>query len=89
MLLESKSSELNMMSTTKNKQILLLLAILALAALEVALRFSFVGSLIIKNVEVFFHRTLRDPARWIDIIQHTTALAIFALLNVYSLLLLI
>lgn len=85
MLLDCNGSEFNMMSTTKNKQILLLLAILALAALEVALRFSFVGSLIIKNVEVFFHRTLRDPARWIDIIQHTTALAIFALLNVYFL----
>ncbi len=67
------------------KQILLLLAILALAALEVAARFSFVGAFIIKNVEAFFHRTLRDPARWIDIIQHTTALAIFAFLNAYFL----
>ncbi len=67
------------------KQILLFAAILALAALEVAARFSFVGSLIIKNVEAFFHRTLRDPAHWIDVIQHVTALAIFALLNVYFL----
>lgn len=67
------------------KQILLLVAILSLVALEIAAHFSFVDSLIIKNVEAFFHKTLRDPARWIDIIQHTTALAIFALLNVYFL----
>lgn len=58
---------------------------MALAALEVAARFSFVGSLIIKNVEAFFHKSLRDPVRWIDIIQHTTALVIFTLLNVYFL----
>ncbi len=67
------------------KQILLLVAILSLVALEIAAHFSFVDSLIIKNVEAFFHKTLRDPARWIDIIQHTTALAIFAFLNVYFL----
>lgn len=67
------------------KQILLLLFILALAALEVAAHFSLAGAFIIKNVEAFIHRTLRDPARWIDIMQHTTALAIFAFLNVYFL----
>lgn len=40
----------------------------------------------IKYIEQFFHKTLRNPARWIDVIQNTSRLCIFTLCLIYFLL---
>ena len=45
--------------------------------------FSYIDNIILHYVELFFHKTLRDPARWIDIIQNTSALVIFSLCVIY------
>ena len=39
----------------------------------------------IKYIEKFFHKTLRDPARWIDVIQNTSRICIFTLCLIYFL----
>lgn len=68
------------------KQFFLLGTIVFFLAFEVALRFSALDNLIIQNIECAFNRGLRNPARWIDIIQHTTTLGLLVLLNIYFLL---
>ena len=44
-----------------------------------------IDNIIIHYVELFFHKTLRNPARWIDVIQNTSRLFIFTLCIIYYL----
>ena len=43
----------------------------------------FVDNIAIHYIELFFHKTLRDPARWIDVLQHSSKLFIFILCLIY------
>ena len=43
----------------------------------------FVDNIAIHYIELFFHKTLRDPARWIDVLQHSSKLCIFILCLIY------
>ena len=71
------------MKTISKTQAFLISSAMILASLQIATRFSYIDNQIIRKIELVFNKTLRDPARWIDIIQHTLNLAIFTLLNIY------
>lgn len=43
----------------------------------------FVDNIAIHYIELFFHKTLRDPARWIDVLQHSAKLFMFILCLIY------
>lgn len=51
----------------------------------ITVSFTAIDNIVLHYVELFFHKTLRDPARWIDIIQNTSALCIFTLCVIYFL----
>lgn len=72
-------------SELKKRQFLILAAIVGIFIFYVLTLFSMADGFIIQKIEDVFHRVLRDPARWIDVIQHTALLSLFALLNVYFL----
>lgn len=45
-----------------------------------------VDNIILKYVQYFFHKTLRKPERWIDILQNTSRLFVFTVCIIYFLL---
>ncbi len=51
----------------------------------IVVSFTFVDKIVLHYVEIFFHKTLRNPARWIDIIQNTSRICIFVLCLIYYL----
>ena len=46
----------------------------------------FVDNIAILYIELFFHKTLRDPARWIDVLQHSSKLCISSSFKKYFIL---
>mgnify|MGYP002624951477 CR=1 FL=1 len=65
------------------KQLAITVLFLLILLFGIVISFSAIDTLILKYVEFFSHKTLRNPARWIDIIQNTSALVIFALSVTY------
>ena len=80
----NENKQKNTVFTSKNN-ILFILTVLIIC-FSLFLYLPKVETFIIDSVEKFFHKTLRNPFRWIDIIKHTShiCIAVALLLNYLS-----
>lgn len=68
----------------KSKKQLFVTVLFSLIILfAISLHIPALDNLAIKYIEQFFHKTLRNPGRWIDIIQNTASLVVFTLAVLY------
>ena len=73
------------MKQLSKKQLFVTIVFSIIILFGISLCIPAIDSIIIHYVELFFHKTLRNPARWIDVIQNTSRLFIFTLCIIYYL----
>ena len=65
------------------KQLLVSVIFALIILAGIVLCIPFFDKIAIHYIELFFHKTLRDPARWIDVLQHSAKLCIFIICLIY------
>ena len=72
-------------SFKSNKQLVISIISIFFILFGLSLCITPIDNIVIHYVEIFFHKKLRDPGRWIDVLQNTSRIGIFIIVLFYFL----